>query len=425
MRRSVVLLLVAVASVSVFAQPPLPIPGGAVVWTDTAPPSANMFDPATGMTTVLDASPSLIWPSGILVTRQRDVVFADFNGLTLTRVDALGTATPAGIVTNTPNRIAQDHNGEFIIAAYATGSWGGTGGGSPSSILRVDATGGWTYVATLTGNPFSVMVEPTGTFGFGDYVCTLPLQGELLRIDSAGAITQIATGIVGGPVGVANFPNGDYAVALSSSDSIIRIPRNGGASTVWVPQGMLGNIKDLLPDGEGGFYVTEAGGTLGSRLMHVDAGGAVTQTLGNSAFGVLQAAAIAPHFIAPLNPGTGLNGLFGLTIAYPQLPNAPYITFVSDSVFPGIGLAAGDPRSSPLNATPLFLQSFGVGFPGITTNWTGNLDGSGNAAVLLDLTPFPAGAFANLRVHMQVALIDPTAPSSVARLSDVATMIFN
>ncbi|NRA96583.1 MAG: hypothetical protein HRU14_10295 [Planctomycetes bacterium] len=423
MRRVAILVVVFAATLS--AQPALPIPGGAIVWTDTAPNSANMYDPATGMTTVLSTAPTLIWPSGILVTKQRDVVFADFNGLTLTRVDVLGNESPVGLVTNTPNRIAEDHNGDFLIAAYATGSWGGTGGGSPSSLLRVDSTGAWSYVATLTGNPYGLMVEPTGSFGYGDYVVTLPLQGELQRIDAAGTITSIATGIAGGPVGVANFPNGDYAVALSSYDSIIRVPRNGGTATTWVPSGMLGNIKDLLPDSEGGFYVTEAGGSFGSRLMHVDAVGAVTQVLGNSAFGILQAAAIAPHFIPPTNPGTGLAGLFGLAISYPQSPNAQYLTVASDSVFPGIGLSAGDPRSSPLNPTPFFLQSFGVGFPGITANWGGVLDGSGNGAVLLNLTPFPAGAFANIRVYLQVALIDPTSPSSVARISDMATLLFN
>ena len=424
MRRTLAFIVFFAASLS--AQPALPIPGGAVVWTDTAPNSANMYDPATGLTTVLDASPTLIWPSGILVTRQRDVVFADFNGLTLTRVDVLGNVSAAGLVTNTPNRIAQDHNGDFIVAGYATGSWGGTGGGSPSSLLRVDSTGAWTYIATLAGNPISVMVEPTGTYGFGDYVVTLPLQGELQRIDSGGLITSIASGISGGPVGVANFPNGDYAVALSSFDSIVRIPRNGGALTTWVPAGVLGNIKDLLPDGEGGFYVTEAGGSMGSRLMHVDPVGAVTQVLGNSAFGILQAAAIAPNFIPPpTNPGTGLAGLFGLAIAMPQSPNAQYLACASDSVFPGLGLSAGDPRRSPLNPTPFFLQSFGIGFPGITANWGGTLDGSGNGAVLMNLTPFPAGAFANIRVYLQVALIDPTAPSNVARLSDPLTLLFN
>ena len=128
MRRVAILVVVFAATLS--AQPALPIPGGAIVWTDTAPNSANMYDPATGMTTVLSTAPTLIWPSGILVTKQRDVVFADFNGLTLTRVDVLGNESPVGLVTNTPNRIAEDHNGDFLIAAYATGSWGGKGGGS-------------------------------------------------------------------------------------------------------------------------------------------------------------------------------------------------------------------------------------------------------------------------------------------------------
>jgi len=384
-----------------------------------------MYDPQTGTTTVLNSASTLIWPTGIVVTRDRDVVFADFNGLTLTRVDVLGNSAAAGLVTNTPNRIAQDHNGEFIVAGYATGSWGGTPGGSPSSILRVDAAGAWTYVATLIGNPFTVIVEPTGTFGFGDYVLTLPLQGELQRIDNAGTVTTIASGL-STPTGVANFPNGDYAVVLSSTDSIVRIPRNGGVPTTWVPAGVLGNIKDILPDGEGGFYVTEAGGMLGSRLMHVDPTGAATLVLGNSTFGILQCAAIAPHLTGPPNPGTGATqGLFGLAVSFPQHANTPYTTVISESIFPGITFGGGDPRGTPLNPTPLFLQSLGVGVPPFTTNWVGTLDGSGNAAILMDLTPLPVGAFAGSRVYIQVGVLDFMAPTGISKMSNVVTLAFN
>lgn len=415
MRRVAVLFLLAAATAS--AQPLLPVPGGNIILTDSSPPMVSMYDPITGSIAVLTADPLLVIPAGCVVTDQRDVVFSDWIGISIHRVDALGNLTTLATgLLNQPTRLTQDHNGDIV---YTGNAWGY----APSSLLRLDSLGAITTIAVLPGNPFDVKLEGAGPLPSGDFLVTLPLQGQLIRVDGAGGITTLASGLAG-PIGVATFPNGDYAVALSSTDDIVRIPRGGGTPTIWVPSSQLGNIKDLVADGEGGFLVTEAGGTTGSRLMKVDAGGNVTQVLGNAAFGFFQGASYSPHLTAPIAPGTGLNGLFGLAIDFPANPNMAYTTAVSGSLFPGITFFGGDPRATPLNPDPLFVQSFGVGFPGITAGWLGTLDGSGQGVVTLNLTPFPAGAFAGIRVHLQVGVIDPTAPTSIGALSNVETLLF-
>lgn len=416
MRRAAVLFLLVAASVS--AQPLLPIPGGNLILTDSQPATVSMYDPnAGGPPVVLTQDPSLMVPSGSVVTDQRDVIFGDWLGVSINRVDALGNfTTMATGLLNNPTRLVQDYNGDIVFTGAA---WAY----APSSLMRLDTLGQVTTIAVLPGNPFDVQLDPSGSFPIGDYLVTMPLYGDLIRVDGAGGITTLATGLAS-PIGVATFPNGDYAVTLGATDEIVRIPRGGGTPTTWVPAGQLGNVKDIVADGEGGFYVPEAGGVTGSRLMHVDAGGNVTQILGNSTFGFFQAAAVSPHLNAPLNPGTALNGLFGVTIDFPANPNQAYTTIVSGSLHPGISLAAGDPRATPLNPDALFLQSFGVGFPGITAGWTGTLDGAGQGVITMNLTPFPAGAFAGLKVHLQVGVIDPTAPSNLARISNPATLVF-
>ncbi len=415
MRRVAVLFLLAAATAS--AQPLLPVPGGSIILTDSSPPTVSMYDPVTGSTAVLTNASTLVIPAGCVVTYQRDVVFTDWIGISIYRVDVLGNLTTVATgLLNQPTRVAQDHNGDII---YTGNAWGY----APASLMRVDSLGSITTIAVLAGNPFDVKVENTGALPSGDFLVTLPLFGQLIRVDGAGGVTTLATGLAS-PIGVDTFPNGDYAVALSSTDEIVRIPRAGGTPTTWVPSSQLGNIKDLVADGEGGFFVTEAGGALGARLMRVDAGGNVTQVLGNAAFGFFQGAAHSPHLNAPLAPGTGLNGLFGLAIDFPAMPTMPYTTIVSGSLFPGITFTSGDPRATPLNPDSLFLQSFGIGFPGITAGWVGVLDGSGQGVITMNLTPFPAGAFAGTRVHIQVGVIDVTAPTSIGAMSAAETLLF-
>lgn len=404
----------------------LAFPGGTIVITDSMPPSVWMYDPvAGGSPTLLNNAASILSPGGIVATDQGDCVFTDFQARSISRVDATGTLTP---ITATPlfnnlTRLDFDHNGNFIVTGNATNSSGGMPGGSPSQVMIVDPTGAQTVIAILTGNPFGVAVHPKGglTPG-GDYIVCIPLIGDVLSIDTAGTMTPLASGVFG-PLSPALFPNGDIAVTLSFTDEIIRIPRNGGAPSMFVAAGAgLGNVKDLFADGEGGFYVTEAGGTTGSRLMHVDPVGTVTTILGNSQFGVLQSACMVPHLNAPASPNTG--AVLGLQIDFPAHANAGYTTVASVSLHPGIQFPGSDNRSIPINPDAFFLQTFGVGVPGIATGWSGALDGAGRASLLLDLSIFPPGAFSGSRVWLQVGVIDPTAPSNIASLSEVATLAF-
>ncbi|MEE2713877.1 MAG: hypothetical protein VX913_13995 [Planctomycetota bacterium] len=420
MRRFAVAMLLCAASVS--AQPLLPIPGGSLVFTESNPPAVNLFDPLTLSVTPLTtptSAASLVVPSGICVSTNRDIIFGDFTGVSIYRIDALGTMTTlsTGLLNNVV-RLIEDYNGDIIYTGNALIY-------APSSVMRLDTLGLVTTVAVLVGNPFAIVLEPTGNFPTGDYVITLPLQGELQRVDPAGGITTLATGM-SFPTGVAHFPNGDYAVAAAGTDDLLRVPAGGGTPTVWVPGSSFGNIKDVVADGQGGFYVSEAGGLTGNRLQHVDAGGNVSLLAGNGAFSglYLQCANVAGTVIAPAVAGTGLNGLWGLTLDFPGNPGGQYQTFMSGTVYPGISFGA-DPRGTPLNFNdPLFQQSFGVGFPGITAGWIGGLSGSGSGAVTMNLTPFPSNSFAGIRLHFQVAILDPMAQSSLARISNLCTLVF-
>lgn len=412
-------VLVALLATVTFAQT-APVRGGHLVFTDSNPPSVSVYDLATQTVSVVTpAMNGLTVPSGCFVTDQRDIVFGDFIGVGIHRVDILGTQTTlAPGLLNNPIRITQDYNGDFIFTGNA---WAY----APSSLMRVDGAGNVTTVAVLAGNPFDVIRDPSGISNSGDFIVTAPLLGEVMRIDGAGMISVLATGLPG-PLGIDRFANGDFAVAMQFTDEILRIPRNGGTPTVFVASGTgLGNVKDVISDHNGGFYITEAGGALGSRIMHVDAAGTITQVLGNSAFGLLQAACLSPTLIAPTNVNTGPTaGLFGVQVDIPADANLPYMAFMSGSAYPGIQFPGADPRGSVLNPDPLFLGTFGVGAPGITTGWIGSLDGSGSAVILIDLTPYPVGLFSGGRVHLQVATLDMLAPTGISNLSSPSTLAF-
>jgi len=412
-------LFVALFALGASAQPLLPVPGENFIFTDSSPAAVSMYDPGTQSITPLTTGTfALSSPSGCFVTDQRDVVFGDFLGAAIYKVDVLGNETLlAGGLLNNPIRLTQDYNGDIVFTGNA---WAY----APSSLMRVDPTGGVTTLAVLGGNPFDVIRDASGAANnSGDFIVTAPLLGEVLRIDGAGIITVLASGLPG-PLGIDRFSNGDFAVAMQFTDEILRIPRNGGTATVFVPSGALGNVKDVISDYNGGFYITEAGGALGSRLMHVDATGAVSQVLGNSSFGLFQAAALAPTLIAPTGVNTGPTGLFGIEISMPSNANLPYMAFMSGSAYPGIQFPGADPRAAVLNPDPLFLGSFGVGAPGVTVGWIGSLDGAGSGLILIDLTPFPVGALSGGRVQMQVATLDALAPTGISNLSSLSTLAF-
>ena len=421
MRPPTILFLFVAATVS--AQPLLPVPGGSLVYTESNPASVNLFDPGTLTTTPLTTATTaatLIAPSGCCVSATRDVIFADFTGVSIYRIDVLGNMTTmaTGLLNNV-NRVIEDYNGDVVYTGNALIY-------APSSVMRLDTLGLVTTIAVLTGNPLGIMLEPNGNFPTGNYVVTLPLQGELQRVDPAGGVTVLATGL-SFPTGVSRFPNGDYAVAAAGTDAIMRVPASGGTPTTWVPGSALGNIKDVLADGEGGCYVSEAGGLTGNRLQHVDAGGNVSLIAGNGAFTglYLQNAAVAASVIAPPIAGTGLNGLWGLTLDFPLYPSGVYQTFMSGTIHPGLAFPGGDPRGTPLNFNdPLFQQSLGVGFPGITAGWVGGLSGSGGGAVTMNLTPYPTSSFAGVRLHFQVAILNPASHNSLARISNLCTVVF-
>lgn len=414
-----VVVVLAALAVCAVAQPLLPVPGNNLILTDSNPPTVSVFDPVTQSQTTLTTNPAMQIPAGAWVTDQRDVVVADFTGLSIHRVDMLGnfTTAAAGLLNN-PIRVTQDYNGDIIYTGNALIY-------APSSLMRLDGAGNATTVAVLAGNPFGVTLDPDGISNAGSYVVTIPLLGDVVRIDGGGMITPIASGLPG-PLSIARFRNGDFAVTMQYTDEIVRIPRNGGAAVTWVgPAQGLGNIKDIIPDWNGGFYVTEAGGALGSRLMHVDATGTVTQVLGNGSFGLFQSAALSPTLVAPTAVNSGPTaGLFGIAIDFPAQPNAAYLAFMSGGAYPGIAFPAPDLRGSPLQPDPLFLGTFGVGAPGITTGWAGTLGGSGTGLILVDLTPYPVGVFSGGRVHMQVALIDPLAQTGISALSNMITLAF-
>lgn len=428
MRVAAVLCLIVTTSLVAGAQT-VPFTAGHIVFTDTSPPSINVYDPIAGTVTLLSNAPSLISPGGVVATDAGDIAFTDFTARTVNRIDPLGTITVIGATPlfNNVVRLDQDYNGNFVVAAYATNSSGGMPGGSPSQIMTVDAGGVQTPIAILAGNPFGVITAPRGgTTPAGDYITCMPLVGDVVKIDPAGNQTVLASGVFG-PQVPALFPNGDVAVTLQFTDEVIRIPRNGGTPTTFVPAGAgQGNIKDIFADGQGGFYMTEAGGAMGSRLMHVDPAGTVTQVLGNSSFGVLQGACLVPHLRAPVSVGTGpMAGIFGLSIEFPAYPNMGYTTVGSASVFPGIEFPGADDRAISVNPDSIFFGTFGTGAPGFTTGWSGTLDGSGRASLLIDLSIFPPGAFSGSRIYLQVGVIDPTALTNVAKLSELAPLVFN
>ena len=108
------LLAFSVLMLSVAAQPALPVPGGSVIFTDSNPPSVTLHDVNTGSSTVLTNSGTLVTPAGVTVAADRDVIFTDWLGLSMYRVDFLGNLTTvASGLLNNPNRVIEDFRVEL------------------------------------------------------------------------------------------------------------------------------------------------------------------------------------------------------------------------------------------------------------------------------------------------------------------------
>lgn len=405
------LVILTAVAVTVSAQNPLA--GEEIVFTDNAPPAVWRYNPTTGAASTITNLSTLMAPAGCAVTRQGDVVFVDTTARAVYRVNVGGSLTTlASNLPCQPIRVAMDHNGDAIVTGLAWMS-------NPSQVMRITPGGTVTNIFTGLLRPFGVCVEPSG-----DYLVTSDFGSQLIRISRDGTTTSSLVFGVGFSQGVALFPNGDYAVMSTNPDIIYRVPPAGGSFQVFIQSQPLGNPGSIIADGQGGFLLAESGFPNGARLVSVDATGSLSVILSGSPLGGPVCASAMPRLTGPETPGTGPGAVHTLTLSFPQDANATYLAALSQSLFPGISFPGGDPRSTPLNPDSLFVQSFGVGFPGITSGWAGMLSASGGGAVTIDLTSIPAGLFAGSRVYFQVAVTGATSPTGITRLSEVLTLLF-
>jgi hypothetical protein len=96
-----------------------------------------------------------------------------------------------------------------------------------------------------------------------------------------------------------------------------------------------------------------------------------------------------------------------VNFAFPASPGSSYVAAMSTGLRPGFPL--GDGRVINLAVDLLFVLSVG-GIPGITTGFTGVLDGTGRATGTITLPPgFPPG----IRFYVSALVVNPAAPLGI------------
>jgi hypothetical protein len=103
-----------------------------------------------------------------------------------------------------------------------------------------------------------------------------------------------------------------------------------------------------------------------------------------------------------------------LRVSFPGEPHRPYIAAASLSG-PGPGFALPDGRVVPLLVDALTLFSLVGGVPGLLENTVGILDAQGEARVRVTANRL-GGAIRGVKVWFAAIVLDPAAPSGVARV---------
>jgi len=358
-----------------------------------------------GTVTALFAGPPLVGPTAVAIDAQRHALIVDFRAASLFELSNAGNLTPVATGLSGPLRVAMDHNGDALVTEL-----------SLPGLSRI--TPGGTRTVIHQGPPFQ---RPFGIAvdGDGSYLVADDGAVALFRVTPGGSVTPVHSGLPFRlPQGVSVLGNGDYAVMDGIADAVFVVPRGGGVVTTLVATPTLGNPCGITADFQGGVLVSESGGTLGNRVVQIDATGQLTVVAQGSPFNNIESLGHVPTLVGPVRGQAGQGHVLDLDL--PAQANRPYILFLCGSLYPGFGLGGIDPRHSPCNPDGLFFASIGANSP-LFAGFAGLLSPAGMATASLNV---PAISLPPLTLFAQGFAVSFQSPHGVAALTSVHALPF-
>jgi hypothetical protein len=344
---------------------------------------------ASGAVSTFLSAPLLAGPAGVAFTHERDLVVADLNSGTLVHIDATsGTPTTVASGLGVPLHVVEDQGGDFIVTS-----------GMRGALLRVTLAGQVTTLATglPLQHPGKLAVDRNG-----DLLVTDDRANSVFRVTAGGTVTTIHAGPpLQVPSAIALFPNGDYAVGDISGRCVFRIDRQTRAVTVFCPSSALGGSPSgIAADFGGGFVASVPVGPGTSRLVAIDALGAVSPIVGAPPLVGAQDVAKAPYVAGAVQLATGAGSRYAFDVDVPSAPGGFYSLLLSASVYPGWPIP-GTAQAIALNPDPLLYATIGQNSPPALVGWSAFLDASGRGTATTDLRMLPPGVLNGLVLYQQ------------------------
>jgi len=224
----------------------------------------------------------------------------------------------------------------------------------------------------------------------------------LYRVKRDGTVTTVAT--LPSPIYAMDYHGPTGGILVGTFQDLFHLdPLN--TVTTFTPG--TGYVKAIAVFGDGTVAIGE---NRVAPILHLDGQGKILGTIYNGP-SVNNSCMVVEdeHNLWGLNtpsPGGNLN----VSVRFANHPGKPYVAAVSLSSRPGIPV---DSRTIPVNPDALFAAGFQL--PQIFVNFVGLLDAGGRATPYI-VIPKQA-ALRGIRLFLAAVVIDPSAPSSIAQIS--------
>lgn len=191
----------------------------------------SRVDPRTGSVSLISSGGLLVFPHSVTTDVEGNLFVSVQGGTTgvgnspaaIVRVDPVTgnqTLVSQGGQLNQPSGLVFDKGGNLIVACRVT------------SILRVNpVTGAQNFIASVN-SASGVAVEPDGHIIFVD--ASFNIKGGLFRLDPLTGSSSLisAAGFFEDPLSVAIDPQGNFVVADSATNRVIRVKASDGMQTI-------------------------------------------------------------------------------------------------------------------------------------------------------------------------------------------------
>lgn len=401
----------AVIVVSTSAIPAQALRGGDLLVSDPGNGQLVSIAP-NGTVTPLPTGGWITDPRGLAADHDGSILICDRASDSLLRLDRTGLINRVTNGLLRPERVAVDRDGSYLVV-----------NGSSADITRVYRDGSRaSFVDAGSGGmqrPADILVDPAGGYLIAD-----DLGATLFAVSARGSLTPIHSGApLQSPRGLAQFPDGDFAVIDAGAGSLFRVDHLTHQISVWVPPlGFGGTLAGISETHDGGFYVAEAGAQV--QVDRVEPWLSIAVLTAPQAIGSTDDVIAVPTLTGPGSFATGPGSAVALGLDLPNDPNTLYSVALAGSRFPGLGLPNGDPRAMTLTVDGLLLATFASNAPPFLVGFTGVTDAAGRAAPGIDLSLLPPGLLAGTTLHAQGLAFRLGAPNGIAALTNPFALPF-